>query len=49
MKEVVAVRFVEIPAVFAIERNHREQGCILLAPADAVKPIDQVFGRLVGS
>ena len=48
MKEVVAVPFVEIPAVFAVQRNHGEQGCILLAALGAVQTADEVFRGLVG-
>ena len=48
MQEVVAVPFIEIPAVFTVQRNHGKQRRILLAPLDAVQAIDEVFRRLVG-
>src|SRR5919204_3409303 len=45
----VAIGFVEVPAVLAVERDHRKQRDITLAFLDPMEPIDQVFRAFVAA
>ena len=48
VEERVAIGLVRIPAVFAVESDHRQQRLILLPLLDGTEPTDEVRGRLVG-
>src|ERR1700682_519308 len=44
MEERIAVGFVRIPTVFAVEGDHRQEGGVLLSLLDGTEPFDQVRG-----
>ena len=48
MEERIAIGLVRVPAVFAVEGDHRQEGRVLLPLLDGAEAVDEVRGRLVG-